>query len=91
MYICKYRIRRCILIISLSRSITCRSPCRWTYRSSREVLSAELAAASARLAEVEDGANAKVAAAAASLRASEAIRVDIDHRSSLYIIHMLYL
>eukprot|EP00435_Cladocopium_sp_Y103_P064221 s467_g25.t2 len=37
-----------------------------------EVLAAELAAASARLAEVEDGANAKVAAAATSLRASEA-------------------
>lgn len=37
-----------------------------------EVLSAELAAATARLAEVEDGAAAKVAAAAASLRASEA-------------------
>lgn len=37
-----------------------------------EVLAAELAAASARLAEAEDGANAKVAAAAASLRASEA-------------------
>eukprot|EP00434_Breviolum_minutum_P025695 symbB.v1.2.022706.t3/scaffold2028.1/size91989/3 len=37
-----------------------------------EVLAAELAAASARLAEAEDGANAKVANAAASLRASEA-------------------
>lgn len=37
-----------------------------------EVLAAELAAASARLAEVEDGACAKVAAAATSLRASEA-------------------